>query len=78
MMHIFIQERKSKSKILHTILRLLLPPRLFSVKKMISKRGVTEMNEKIIGVWWASYLCNISTATGILTSFWDFKEGSRI
>ena len=69
MMHILIQEGKSKLKILFAIFRLLLPPRLFSIKKMITQRGITEMNEKILKMWWVSYLCNISTAMGILTSF---------
>lgn len=69
MMHILTQEGKSKVKILFTIFRLLLPPRLLSIKKMITQRGLTEMNEKILKMWWVSYLCNISTAMGILTSF---------
>lgn len=73
MMHILIQEGKSKLKILYAIFRLLLPPRLFSIKKMITQKGITEMNEKILKMWWVSYLCNISTAMGILTSFFGFK-----
>ena len=73
MIHILIQEGKSKLKILFTIFRLLLPPRLFSIEKMITQRGITEMNEKIIKMWWVSYLCNMSTAIGILTSFFGFK-----
>jgi len=78
MMHILIQEGRSKLKILFAIFRLLLPPRLFSIKKMISQRGITEMNEKIIKMWWVSYLCNISTAMGILTSFFMvLKKGTR-
>lgn len=78
MMHILIQEGKSKLKILFAIFRLLLPPRSFSIKKMITKRGITEMSEKILKMWWVSYLCNISTAMGILTSFFVvLKKGAR-
>ena len=77
MMHILVQEGKSKLKILYTIFRLLLPPRLFSIKKMITQRGITEMNEKIIKIWWVSYLCNISTAMGILTSFIGLNGGTQ-
>ena len=78
MMYILTQEGKSKLKILYTIFRLLLPPRLFSIKKMITQRGITEMNEKILKMWWVSYLCNISTAMGILTSFFVvLKKGAR-
>jgi len=77
MMHTLIQEGRSKLKILYTIFRLLLPPRLFSIKKMITQRGITEMNEKIIKIWWVSYLCNISTAMGILTSFFVLNGGTQ-
>jgi len=79
MMHILTQEGKSKLKILFTIFRLLLPPRLLSIKKMITQRNITEMNKKIIKMWWVAYLCNISTAMGMLTSFLVvLKKGSQV
>ena len=68
MMHILIQEGKSKLKIVYAIFRLLIPPRFSFIKKIVYQRGTIEMNEKMLRIWWVSYLCNISTAMGVLIS----------
>jgi len=64
--HIWIGERRSSLKFIYSVFRMFLPSRLSSIKKIIYQRGTTEMNEKVLSIWYVSCLCNLSMGLGIL------------
>ena len=65
--HIWIGEGRSSWNFMYSIFRLFLPLPLSSIKKLISQRGTTEMNNRVLSIWCVSCLCNLLMGLGILT-----------
>ncbi|MFW6194336.1 MAG: glycosyltransferase [Halobacteriota archaeon] len=68
MAHIRIKEKKTVRRLILSTYRLFYPPKLSSIEKLIYERGKQDMIKKKVGIWFVSYLCDISTALGILVA----------
>ncbi len=58
----------SSKQILSNIFRLCIPTRPYYIRKMVKRRGTTDMYNKIAQVWLVAYLSKLSRITGILFS----------
>jgi len=54
----------NKLRLLFRILLLFLPLRLSSLKKLVRQKGVRELENKLVPLWFVSYLCRISAGLG--------------
>ncbi len=68
--NIWLNEDKpvSKLRLLFRIAIFFLPSRLASLKKFIRQKGMTELEDKLLSLWFVSYLCRISAGLGALVS----------
>ena len=65
--YIWIGEKRSSLKFIYSVFRMFLPSRLSSIKKIIYQRGTTEMNNRVLSIWYVSCLCNLFMGLGMLT-----------
>ena len=77
--NIWLSERKpiSKVRLLCRILVFFLPLRLSSLKRFMREKGITELEDKLVPLWFVSYLCRISAGFGTLASLHSILRGKH-